>query len=54
MSFEDAYVDSFADKSRSNSPLKIDQEAIVIDTSDLTIDEVVSMVLTKADQFATN
>ena len=43
-----------ADKSRSNSPLKIDQEAMVIDTSDLTIDEVVSMVLTKTDQFATN
>ena len=43
-----------ADKSRLNSPLKIDQEAIVIDTSDLTIGEVVSTVLKKTDHFSTN
>ena len=43
-----------ADKSRLNSPLKIDQEAIVIDTSYLTIGEVVSTVLKKTDHFSTN
>ena len=43
-----------ADESRPNSPLQIAQQAVVIDTSDLTIDEVISVILRAIDQFLTN
>ena len=39
-----------ADQSREHSPLKMAEDAIVIDTTNLTIDEVTAFILTQIEQ----
>ena len=39
-----------ADQSREHSPLKMAEDAIVVDTTNLTTDEVITFMLTQIEQ----
>ncbi len=41
-----------ADQSREHSPLQMAEDAIVVDTTNLTIDEVIAFILTQIEQWS--